>query len=263
MKLSISNIAWLTKTDRSVAETLSLLSIKHIDVTPFLSVDTLDQDPSDFLLFWKKYGVTPLGMQSLFFGRPEKIFRNRTSLTKAVEYFSKVVSLADKLGVSSMVFGSPKQRMIEENFVEPGLVLGFFTDLADLCCHHDIVLCLEPNAKCYGTNFLNTTYETVDFIKKIDHNFVKLNFDTGTILSNGLNPIDVFENVSDHVGHIHISAQQLKPVHEGLFDHESFKTSLVCAGYDKGIAIEMLTSENNRKKEIRRALDTILIYGEK
>ena len=263
MKLSISNIAWLKKADPEIASILFDNAIRHIDVAPLLTVDSLDGSPHNFLSFWEKYNITPLGMQSLFYGRNNKFFTSESSMAETIEYFTKITELAKKIGVTALVFGSPKQRVVEEKSVSKKLIVHFFDQMATICKNHEITLCLEPNAASYGTNFLNTTLETIKFIDAVNHPSLKLNFDTGTILINGLDPTEVYRYSAEYVGHVHISAPRLKPVDVEMFDHKKLRNLLLADQYNDGITIEMLTEEHGRNKNILKALKILKIYGEK
>ena len=104
-------------------------------------------------------------------------------------------------------------------------------------------LCLEPNAKEYNCNFLNTTKETIDFVKLMNSNYAKINFDTGTVLMNKENPTEIIKYAYPFIGHIHVSSPMLKPVHENTMDHLSFSNYLKEQNYSEGISIEMLTEK--------------------
>jgi D-psicose/D-tagatose/L-ribulose 3-epimerase len=263
MKLSISNIAWLKKADPMVASILFDNAIRHIDVAPLLTVDSLDDSPENFLSFWKKYDITPVGMQSLFYGRNNKFFTSENSMAETIEYFTKVISLARKMNITALVFGSPKQRILEEKSVSKELIINFFYQMANICKNQEITLCLEPNATSYGTNFLNTTLDTIKFIEVVNHPSLKLNFDTGTMLINELDPVEVYKYAAEYIGHIHISAPNLRPIDMEIFDHRKLRDLLLMDQYSSGIAIEMLTEEHNRSRNILTALKILKIYGEK
>ncbi len=55
------------------------------------------------------------------------------------------------------------------------IVDNFFKKIVQICEDNNLILCLEPNAKEYGCNFLNTTEDTCEFIEKIDSKNIKLN----------------------------------------------------------------------------------------
>ena len=108
---------------------------------------------------------------------------------------------------------------------------------------------------------LNNTNETINFIDKINLPHLKLNFDTGTILLNGNDPIEVYKYSNQYVGHIHISSPGLKPISKDMFDHNKFRNILLDHQYNKGIAVEMLTEKNNLSENIKAALEILSIYG--
>ena len=96
---------------------------------------------------------------------------------------------------------------------------------------------MEPNPEIYGTNFLNTTTEAVDFVKKINNQGLKVNVDMGTIIHNN-ESLDVIANNIDFINHIHISEPYLEPITEREIHTELYKL-LKKYSYGNFISIEM------------------------
>lgn len=245
MKFSISNIAWKKEENETVIDVLFKNNIRNIDVAPLLVVDSLidykDESINVYKNFWGKKKINLLGMQSIFYESKEKnIFDNNQEYF--LDYFNKVAKFSKKANIEKIVFGCPRQRSFGEKTSKKE-VYDFFKKIVNICENYELFLCLEPNAKEYNCNFLNTTKETIDFVKLMNSNYAKINFDTGTVLMNKKNPTEIIKHAYSFIGHIHISSPMLKPVHENSMDHLSFSNYLKQQNYDKGISIEMLTEK--------------------
>jgi sugar phosphate isomerase/epimerase len=129
------------------------------------------------------------------------------------------------------------------------VVYDFFKSIVKICEDHEIYFCLEPNAKEYGCNFLNSTKEVIDYVISLNSNFAKINFDTGCVLMNNEDPVKILAYAFPYVGHIHISSPMLKPVHSNSMDHSSIANFLKRKKYEGGVAIEMLTSTHCDKSK--------------
>ncbi len=265
MNLSISNIAWANADRKRVADILVSENVKFIDVAPLLLVKSLndysDQELNKVIKFWNEKGISFSGMQSLFYELKNiKFFESEKSFKNSIDYFKKIVMFSKKASIDKLVFGCPKQRSFDKNEVPIEVVRSFFNQIARICEDHKLDLCIEPNAKEYGCNFLNTTEEAALFAKSIDSDHAKINFDTGAVIMSGKDPVEEFEKYADIIGHIHISRPMLLPVDAVYMDHKNLSEKIKNMGYNKGIAIEMLCGEEDPYSCLRKAIEVLKIY---
>lgn len=112
--------------------------------------------------------------QSLLYGVTIQIFQDPERFLGILrDRFEKLASV----GVSRVVFGSPKQRLYSGEDA-----VSLFRRVGGLAAEFHIVVCVENNARMYGGNWLNTLQETVDFVEEVNHPYIAVNLDTGSML---------------------------------------------------------------------------------
>ena len=130
--------------------------------------------------------------------------------------------------------------------------LSFFYMAGKIAQNHSVVLCLEPNPKEYGANFLTTTKETYNFVKMLNHPCIKLQLDVGELILND-EKNTVIDICSDMIGHVHISEPQLKPIGTNQDEHLVFSPLIKKLKSNK--TIEMLTADTKDPlKDIEKSL---------
>ena len=218
MTISISSIAWNTAIEPEVFKVLRAHNIMHLDIAPSQYFHNIEETTDSEVLKVKDYffqnGFTLVGMQSLLYGTSGfNVFAEATVQNKMLAYLQKVAHIASLLGATKLVFGSPRNRdcavVAQDQVTE--IAQKFFYRLGDIAAQERVTFCLEANPTCYGTNFLTTTSETFEFVKTLDHPQIKLQLDIGTVLTNK-EPFTLIDQVSDYIGHIHISQPQLQAI---------------------------------------------------
>lgn len=257
MALSISNIAWNPNLDRSVAELLCKHDVHCIDIAPGKYFNNLMEADTQEILsvkrFWNMRGISIIGMQSLFYGtKGFNIFGE--SYIVMLSYLDIICKTASILGARFLTFGSPKNRdrsgLSDSETLDKAL--SFFYMAGKIAQNHSVVLCLEPNPKEYGANFLTTTKETYNFVKMLNHPCIKLQLDVGALILND-EKNTVIDICSDMIGHVHISEPQLKPIGTNQDEHLVF--SPVIKKIKSNKTIEMLTADTKDPlKDIEKSL---------
>lgn len=88
-----------------------------------------------------------------------------------------------------------KQRVIP-------MAESFFKKLGDLAQARSLTVCLETTPAIYGCNFLTTTIEAATFNKHLNHPHIKLQFDTGTVITNQEDFEKEFSSYKNFISHI-------------------------------------------------------------
>jgi sugar phosphate isomerase/epimerase len=158
-----------------------------------------------------------------------------------MDHYERVAAICGKLGISTIVFGSPKARHLLNTTEEDAIQV--FKQLGSTGEKHNVVCCVEPNAKAYGCTWLTNLADTVDFIKKVDHPFVRITYDLGNYLMEK----DTFEwdsNTIQYIGHVQVSNEFLKSVHTLSSDNVSVYSNqlhkIIALGYSKRVSMEMV-----------------------
>ena len=241
MKLAISNIAWDPTYDQEMYVYLEQMNISGIEIAP---TRIFPENPYNNIKRAKEYsnyileyfGLHVVSMQSIWFGRKENIFEGEKQRELLLEYTKKAFEFAITLGCSNLVFGCPKNRNMNSRD-DISIAIDFFEKLGGQAARQGVVLAIEANPSIYGTNFLNTTKEAVEFLKLVGSDSVRLNYDLGTVLQN-LEDIADIQIYADDINHIHISEPNLEeiifsPLHKELFKH------LRNIDYNKYVSLEM------------------------
>lgn len=255
MRISISNIAWEKDEEPEIAELLGRLGVAAVDVAPgkyFPDVAAAsDADIRKVRRWWEERGISIYGMQSLLFGtKGLNVFGERDSQERLLQHLAHVCRVAEGLGARRLVFGSPKNRDRSGLSVSEAddIALHFFTRLGDIAQSHGIVITLEPNPVCYGTNWVTTTKEAYAFVKELGNPGIAMQLDTGTVITNSEDR-DTIASVKDAAGHVHLSEPKLLPLCLAPLGHNDvFRAA---AGIAPGtVTIEMLTKGQGSTEEL-------------
>jgi sugar phosphate isomerase/epimerase len=251
MELSVSNIAWNKSKNRKALEILNMKNIKYIDVAPTLISDSIDDiNISDVENYYKSFDIKIVGMQSLLYPFPDiSLFDNEYSKNLLLNYLEKIFIIANKLKIENMVFGSPKNRIIRDNIsISESYQIEIFREISKLAKKNDCIICFEPNPSEYGCNFMTKTYDTIDFIKKVNDDNFKLNLDISTTIMNGEDVNYILKNNLNIIQHLHISSPFIKGILD--LDNESISNLLRKYKYKKFITMECLFPDDDDELSI-------------
>lgn len=241
MELSISNIGWTAEQDSQVYEFMQRYGFSGLEIAPTRIFPENPYDKLDAAGKWaedlkKQYGFLVPSMQSIWYGRQEKIFGSKEEFDVLVKYTKKAIDFASVIGCKNLVFGCPRNRSLPEGEnTETGI--KFFSEIGDYAASKGTVIGMEANPLIYNTNYINDTLSAIELIKTVDSAGFKLNLDMGTMIHNQEDVAELVGNV-DFINHVHISEPGLKPVEERTI-HRELKDILLAEGYKGFVSIEM------------------------
>ena len=215
MNLAISNIGWSGENDNRVYSLMGKYGYTGLEIAP---TRIFPENPYEHLIEAKQwangladtYGFIIPSMQSIWYGRTEKIFGSDDERKALLAYTKKAILFANSIGCSNLVFGCPKNRCIpEDGDIE--VAIYFFKEIGDYALKHHTVVALEANPPIYSTNFINTTEEAIDLLHAVDSKGCLLNLDVGTMIENH-ESVSVLEGNVHLINHIHVSEPGLKPI---------------------------------------------------
>lgn len=241
MKLAISNIGWDVSNDASVYELMKKYGYSGLEIAPtrifpdnpYMHLKDA-QEWSEGLK--EKEGFIVPSMQSIWFGRQEKIFGTTEERQVLVEYTKMAIDFAETIGCENIVFGCPRNRNITDN-ADPSIAISFFKELGDYAAEHNTVIGMEANPPIYNTNYINDTKAALELIEQVNSRGFMLNLDVGTMIQND-------ESVEELVGyvhlinHVHISEPGLKMIEKRNI-HRELMDFLIGEGYRRFFSIEM------------------------
>lgn len=250
MKISISNIAWNADDDKKMYQFLADKKIDGVEIAPTRIIpnnpyqNNLAAKSIQKQLF-TQYNLEISSMQSILFGREEKLFGTKKERIILIEYLKQAINFAKSINCKNLVFGSPKNRIVNNIKEEYQIAINFFKELGDYAFSQGTILSIEANPIIYGTNFINLTSEAISLVNDVDSHGFKLNLDTGTIIQNNENINLISKNIN-LINHVHISEPNLVPIKERSM-YSEIANILRKKKYDKFISIEM---KNNNDLDI-------------
>lgn len=259
MKLAISNIAWNKDEDLKVYGLMKQYGFNGLEIAP---TRIIEESPYDHLSHAKaiaqclknSYDFNICSMQSILFGRAERLFGRSSEREVLKQYLKKAIAFALEIGCRNMVFGSPKNRIIENNG-EYNIAVEFFKEIGDYAFENNTVLSIEANPRIYGTNFINSTDEAVQLVKDVGSKGFKINLDYGTIIENNESLYKLCKIV-DIINHVHISEPNLVSIIERK-DHIELAKILKDAMYQGYISVEMKRAEEDNINNIKEKLQYV------
>lgn len=270
MRISISNIAWDKKDDEQIYRILQEQGIHELDVAPARVFDNpmevSKEQGQEFIKSLEKYGLKTIGMQSLLFGTNGLVlFEDESTRNVTIQHLKKMMDYATKIGVTRLVFGSPKNRLVKGLSKEKvdKLCYEVFNELGNYAFKRNIYFCIEPNPVAYGADFITNTMEGIELVKRINNPGFRLHMDLGTMIMNNEDIEEVVKEGIDVTEHVHLSHPNLEQVVGYTDQHERLYRALITNGYNKTVSIEMKNS--GEADNIKKVEETIVfikgLYG--
>lgn len=266
MRLAISNIAWDTAEDEAIATLLHRFGVDAIDVAPGkyfpAPAKATEEDIVRVKNWWSERGIEITGMQALLFGTTGlNVFGPPEAQDAMLQHLTAVCRIGAGLGAKRLVFGSPKNRdrtgLSDQQAMD--VAVPFFRRLGDVAQSYGVVICLEPNPPCYGTNFMTASAETAQVVEQIAHPAIRMQLDTGALTINGEDPSTVLQDCAPLIGHVHASEPDLLPLGDAGTDHAKVVAALGQHLPNHVVSIEMLATKNEpHEVSIERALNVAI-----
>lgn len=246
MKLAVSNIGWQAEADVDVYNLMKKYGYTGLEIAPTrifpdLPYNRLTEAQNWFSILKSEYGFVVPSMQSIWFGRQERLFANSQDRKILSDYTKQAIDFAQVIGCRNLVFGCPRNRNILEGEDEKAAV-DFFKELGDYAVEHNTVIGMEANPPIYNTNYINNTVSALKLIHLVDSDGFLLNLDMGTIIENRELPEELIGKVH-LINHVHISEPGLKTIERREL-HVRLRDILKNEGYDGFISIEMGKTDN-------------------
>lgn len=255
MKLSVSNIAWAKEDDELMYGILAETGYSGVEIAPTRIFPNPYNHLDEAVVFAEKiktnYRLEIPSVQSIWFGRTEKIFGEEKERNILIEYTQKAVLFAEAIGCKNLVFGNPKNRdtdLMRSAYLP--IAVEFFKNIGDFALLHNTFIALEANPSIYGTRFLNTTEETVEFVHQVPSKGLKVNLDLGVVIHNN-EDISLIAELGDLINHVHISEPYLEAIQERDI-HKDFLKILKALNYKNYISIEM--KNNGNLEEVKQSM---------
>jgi sugar phosphate isomerase/epimerase len=160
---------------------------------------------------------------------------------RTVAFGQHLARLCAAMGGSVMVWGSPRQRDVEDNNTYD-LAFKHATDVIKAICDVagplGVTLAMEPLGT-QETNFLTTAEETIGLIKAVDDPACRLHLDVKAMSSESLSIPEIISASAPHIAHFHANDPNLQGPGMGDTDFAPIATALADANYDGYISVEV------------------------
>ena len=270
MKIAISNIAWQVEEEKAIAKIMQELDIKGVEIAPTKiwksPITAADAEIESYKNFWQCRGIQIVAMQALLYGRSDlTLFQDAEKRRETFEYLSGMIQLGSKLGAHVLVFGSPKNRRIDNLELQEAeeIAQSFFYDLGEVATQHGLMFCIEPNPPAYNCNFITNSSQGLELVTKTNSKGFGLHLDAAgmTLSEEAIAP--ALQQCFPRLCHFHISELYLGQVGDGQVDHQIFANTLKSLNYKGWTSIEMRAqSPESNRLHIIQALETaIKNYG--
>jgi D-psicose/D-tagatose/L-ribulose 3-epimerase len=246
MKVAISNIAWSIEEEPAIAALMQRLGVAGVEVAPSKigpqPVELAEDELRRYRASWNDRGIDIVAMQALLFGvEGLAIFASESARKKMGDYLARILHIGGVLGAKALVFGSPKNRLVgalSPREIE-AIAVPFFREMGAIAADNDTCLCIEPNPRAYGADWITTAKEAEAFVERVDRPGFGLHLDAGALHMQNEGPAEI-RVAGNRIRHFHASEPQLAPLQPGSrVPHEQYAATLRAIGYPRWVSVEM------------------------
>jgi len=268
MKLAICNETFEGLSFEETCEKVAAIGYQGIEVAPF----TLNVDPRKIAVaeaerygrVARDCGLEVVGLHWLL-AKPEGMHLTTADekVRQATLDFSKhLADLCSAMGGSVMVWGSPKQRSLEDGcaysvaFERAGALLS---ELGEHCGAQGVRVAIEPLGP-NETDFLTTAEETIGLIQRVDSPSIQLHLDIKAMFTEQKEIPLIIRESADYTIHFHANDPNLQGPGMGDLDMPPIFEALRDSGYDKWVSVEVFDYSPGADRIARESLANLKSY---
>lgn len=253
LKLSISNIAWDHKHTLELLPFFRTHNLSGIEIAPSKIWGEWDnitiQKAKTLKNELKQEGFKIPAFQAILFGITEARLFDKPAEEKFYQHIIKVADIASAMACPVLVWGAPSSRKKGSLTTEQALEssIEILKKTGEACYERGVVLCVEANPPEYGCDFIKTTSEALELIKKVDSKGFGLHLDISGATMVGEKIGHLIRENKNTIMHFHASEPNLAPLvfpeeafgEETLTPHYTAMINLNKVKYDKWVSLEM------------------------
>ncbi len=205
MRFGVSNLIWPRLSPDARQDILT--SCQVVDFAPTVHYGKWDAVPLPVPPDVMGENVALSGLQSLFFGVPDvSLVKDQQAFDRLRAHMLRVLALAGGSGARCLVLGSPGTRSGASLDLCGPVILERVRALAGDVAAAGLRLCFEVNSPRFGTEFLSANHELFELLAVARHPGLGLHLDTGQMIEEGLEPVEVVSRHAASLIHLHLSA---------------------------------------------------------
>lgn len=192
-----------------------------------------------------------VGPEGVHLTHPDEAVRDRTA-----RYLVDLAHCCADLGGRIMVFGSPKQRSLEDGVSYEEAednALGVFERALPACAERGVTICMEPLTHL-ETNFCDTAAKTVRLIERVNHPNFKLLLDTKAMAFEEESRAELIKRYAGLLGHYHANDENLKGPGFGEVDFGPIFGALDEIGYKGYVSVEVFNFDEGPERIAEESL---------
>jgi sugar phosphate isomerase/epimerase len=234
------------------------LEIAPFTFAPFVT-DISAQTRREIVKRAEEADLDILGIHWVFVGpdgvhltHPDEAIRRYT-----VDYMKALVNFCADIGGEVIIFGSPKQRNIEEGVSYDQAfeyARAVMAESMPVCEERDVTICMEPLTHL-ETNFLQSAGETVQLIDAVGHPNFQLILDTKAMAFEDDDRATLIRRHADKLRHYHANDENLNGPGFGEVDFKPIFGALKDIDFQGYVSVEVFNFEPGPETIARQSLD--------
>jgi len=174
----------------------------------------------------------------LYVNHPDDAIREKTE-----KYLEELCSLCADLGGEVLVFGSPKQRSIQDGWSSRKTwkrTVEVFKRVAETAARKNVYLLIEP-LTTKETNFVISMYDGLDMVEAVANDHFRLHLDVKAMAADISRPVaeTLREEGGKYLYHLHANDPNLRGPGFGEEDFVPIFKALNDIGYDRWVSVEV------------------------
>ena len=247
MKYAICNETYQEWSFEKICAHIAATGYDGVEIAPF----TLKEDPRDLTVdeaaefgrIAKGEGLEVVGLHWLLVKPPGMHLTTTDDAVRVetTEFGRHLAKICGAMDGKVMVWGSPKQRDLEEGW-DRGEAMERAAEVlrgvSEAAGEQGVTIAMEPLAR-KETNFLMTAAETIELIDLVDHPACRLHLDVKAMSDEADAIPEIIEASKDYTVHFHANDPNLRGPGFGEVKFEPIAESLMKTNYDGYVSVEV------------------------